>query len=114
MEEKGLGKKVLSTAIITGLLYFTPTIISPDYVNAKGITSYGSTKKYENKNPRKDGRFLNKTKKYVRENSYGITKKLLKFGDPTGVTEKVFDILKRRKDKTGTIPNTGVIRRKRK
>ena len=84
------------------------------YDGRKGISGYSSTHKYENKNPRKESRFLNGIKRYIRKNPDGITKKLMKIGDPTKATGYIFDTLKRRKNKKGSIPNTGVIRRHRR
>jgi len=107
---RGLSYYLVGSTTLASLL-LTPTTV---YSGRWGITSHNATQEYENKNPKQDGRFLNNIKRRIRENPDGITKKLIQLGDPTKATEKVFDILKRRKDKTGTIPNTGIIRRQRR
>jgi len=108
-------KRSLIYPFIVGSAIATIFLI-PDtaYGWRRGITSHNATQGYENKNPKEDSEYLNNVKKRIRENPDGITKKLIQLGDPTKATEKVFDILKRRKDKTGTIPNTGIIRRQRR
>ncbi|MBU2053181.1 MAG: hypothetical protein ABIJ14_03980 [Nanoarchaeota archaeon] len=76
------GGKIIAKAVIVYGLIVAPYSISDAYAGGWRGTSRSGAQEYENKNPRKDGRFLNRLKENGVERAKKAAKKIIEFTSP--------------------------------